>query len=88
MNQELEKQLGLQPLLHPLFNSIDDEGVFTPEEVAELIGRHPESVRKWCRDGKLDSYRFGGKYSILGSDLKRYMKNCKRQPSAIKGLLQ
>ncbi|WP_066061372.1 helix-turn-helix domain-containing protein [Neobacillus soli] len=73
MNYEFEKKLGLTPQLNKLFKAIPDESVLTPEDIAELLNRSKETVRRWCRKGKLPSYSFGGKYTILGNDFKKFM---------------
>lgn len=56
------------------FFDIDDEAILSPDEIAKILGMHPESIRRWCRIGKMDCYTFGGKYIILGSDFKKFMK--------------
>lgn len=35
-------------------------GVFTIQDVADLIGRSAPTIRKWCNDDKLDSYLIPG----------------------------
>jgi len=76
----LEKELGFEQDIHPLFLSIDDEKVMNPEEISKILNVHPESVRRWCRDGKLPSYNFGGKYVIMGDEFKAFAKNSRIQP--------
>lgn len=62
--------------LHDLFN-VDNNQILQPEDVAALVRMHVESVRRWCRQGKLTSYSFGNKYIITGSDFKEFMRNSK-----------
>lgn len=63
--------------IHPIFD-VSDGVVLTPDLIAEMLCLNPATVRSWCRNGKLPSYSFGGKYVIVGSDFKRFMKNAKR----------
>lgn len=42
--------------IHPIFD-VPDEAILLAEKIAELLGFHPESVRRWCRSGKLSSYK-------------------------------
>jgi excisionase family DNA binding protein len=53
---------------------IKNEKVFTPEMIANMLGFSTETVRNWCRCGKLKSYSWGGKYVIKGSDFKKFME--------------
>lgn len=36
-----------------------DEKFYTPQEVAELLGVHLQTVRKWYRNGELSCYKVG-----------------------------
>lgn len=36
-----------------------DEKYYTPAQVAELLGVHIQTVRKWYRSGALECYRVG-----------------------------
>lgn len=65
--------------IHQLFN-VDDFEVLHVEEIAKLTKMHVESVRRWCRSGKLPSYQFGGKFIVIGSDFKVFMKRSKVKP--------
>jgi excisionase family DNA binding protein len=73
MNSELEKELGFAPKIHPVFNNITDEEPLSPEKISEMLGVSKETVRRWCRTGKLPNYNFGGKYIIIGSDFKHFI---------------
>ncbi|WP_047986080.1 helix-turn-helix domain-containing protein [Ornithinibacillus californiensis] len=66
--------------IHDIFK-ITDEEILQPEDIANLINMHVESVRRWCRQGKLPSYNFGNKYIIVGEDFKNFMKRAKVIPS-------
>jgi excisionase family DNA binding protein len=65
--------------LSPLFN-IPDDVVMHIEDIAELTGMHQESVRRWCRDGKMASYCFGNRYIVTGHDFKDFMKASRVKP--------
>ena len=41
--------------------TLEDLRTLTTEEVAELLGVQPESVRRWTREGKLPAARWGGR---------------------------
>ena len=62
--------------IHEIFN-VPDEKILHPEDIAAMVNMHVESVRRWCRQGKLASYSFGNKYIIIGSDFKQFMRNSK-----------
>jgi len=43
---------------------------YTPEEVAEYYGVHPDTIRKMCREGKIPGARqFGRRWRIPASFL-------------------
>lgn len=56
----------------PLLNSIDDDLLLTPNNIANLIGVHEETVRRWCRKGYLKSVSPFGRYKIQGADFKAF----------------
>lgn len=65
--------------LSPLFD-VPDDVILHIEDIADLVGMHPESVRRWCRDGKMVSYCFGNKYIVVGQDFKSFMKASRIKP--------
>lgn len=65
--------------IHSIFN-VPDDSVLHIEDIAELVNMHVESVRRWCRTGKLSSYNFGNKYIVVGSDFKEFMRKSKIKP--------
>ena len=77
INYELNKELGFETNLHPMFEQIEDDRVMSPEEISDLLGLSKETVRRWCRTGKLQNYNFGGKYIIVGSDFKDLLRKTK-----------
>ncbi|PLT28201.1 helix-turn-helix domain-containing protein [Peribacillus deserti] len=68
------KKFGLEPKLHDLFCAIPDDSVLTPYQIASILVRSEETIRRWCRKGKLPAYNWGGKYAIMGSDFKIFMQ--------------
>jgi molybdopterin-binding protein len=48
---------------------------YVPTQVAELLGVSPDTVRRWCDDGRLKSTRSaGGHRQIDGRELARYLR--------------
>lgn len=44
--------------------------ILTPTEAARLLGASPDSVRRWCEQGRIPSYRTpGGHWRIARRDL-------------------
>jgi excisionase family DNA binding protein len=33
--------------------------IITPNEAAELVGAHPNTIRRWCADGYIRAWRVG-----------------------------
>ncbi|WML45397.1 helix-turn-helix domain-containing protein [Neobacillus sp. PS3-40] len=56
-----------------LYVDFEDNEIFTPEKIATMWGFHPETVRSWCRTGKIKSHKWNGKYAISGKDFKDYI---------------
>lgn len=65
--------------IHPIFD-VPDDVILRVEDIAEMTAMHPESVRRWCRQGKLTSYCFGNKYIVTGEDFKEFMRKSKVKP--------
>ncbi|MGG1263301.1 helix-turn-helix domain-containing protein [Brevibacillus parabrevis] len=85
---KMEKELGIAPKLNELFDAIPDECVLHPNDLSELLNLSQETVRRWCRQGKLPAYSWGGKYVILGSDVKDFLMKARNRSSEVKRLLQ
>lgn len=66
------KKLGSEHELPSYYEFIMDEQVLTPEEISSAIGVHKETVRRWCREGKVRSESFGH-YRIRGIELKKFL---------------
>lgn len=47
---------------------------YTIIEVAAAIGLHPETVREYCRDGKIKFSRFGRSYRFSDEDIAEFEK--------------
>jgi excisionase family DNA binding protein len=45
------------------------ENLYTVDQVAELIGMHPKTIRRFIREGKLKANKVGKQYRINGHDL-------------------
>lgn len=43
---------------------IGNRTFYTPEEVGEIMGLHPVTVRNMFRSGQLPGHKFGGKWYI------------------------
>lgn len=43
--------------LHAFSSVVNKRTVLKPEHVAELLGVSPQSVRTWCRDGKVEAWK-------------------------------
>ena len=44
---------------------------YTLEESARLLKLHPQTLRRWIRQGKLHARRFGSQYRLRADDLER-----------------
>ena len=51
------------------------ERYLTCADVAERMGVHPETVRRWCKSGDLPSFKLGPRiWRIAASDLAAYQQ--------------
>jgi excisionase family DNA binding protein len=73
LQNDKHKKIGLDKGIHDMFN-VPDDCILKPEDVASMLRVHTETVRVWCRKGKLDAYTFGGQYAIVGSSFKEFMR--------------
>ena len=48
--------------------------MLTVPEAAKRVGRNPETVRRWIREGKMRSTRVGTQHLIDEADLSRFMQ--------------
>ena len=53
-----------------------DERWFTVEQIAEKLQVHPQTIRRWLREGALRGRNFGGRtgYRVRESDLKEFLE--------------
>ena len=48
-------------------------GIFTVDQVAEMFGFHPKTVRRFIREGKLKARKVGGQWRIMEHDVNTFM---------------
>ena len=51
-------------------------------EVAAECGVHPETVRRWAREGRVPARKFGNTIFILAADVEELMKKTKERKYA------
>ncbi len=63
----------------------DREQWVTVAQIAERLQVHPETVRRWLRDGQLVGRNFGGKsgYRVRESDLAAFLAEDPAQGKAV-----
>lgn len=44
---------------------------YTLEEAAKLLKLHPQTLRRWIREGKLSAQRFGKQWRLRAEDIER-----------------
>jgi excisionase family DNA binding protein len=60
--------------------------LLTPNEIAKELRVTGETVRAWCRSGRLEATRAGWSYRIKRSDLDAFLKASKEVPKKADGL--
>jgi excisionase family DNA binding protein len=60
--------------------TMTEERFLTLDEVAERVGFHRVTVRKWIVDGELVASRIGREYRIRKSDLDEFMRRKQIKP--------
>jgi hypothetical protein len=63
---------GDSPLLPEIFQMIDDDMRLTTGDIAELVCKSPETVRRWIRTGQLMSIS-PNTYVVTGKQLKEFL---------------
>ena len=63
---------------------ITGEGIYTPQEIAEVLKVSTATLSRAIRDGKLKALRVGGQWRIVGTDLVKYL-NVETQAALDKG---
>jgi hypothetical protein len=46
---------------------------WTPKEIAEVLDRHPESIRINLRNGDLKGHKMGREWIVLAKDLRAWL---------------
>lgn len=49
--------------------------LLTVEEGAEKLGIHPETARKWLREGRLSGVKIGRHWRFREADLNKFIAN-------------
>lgn len=47
------------------------------KEVAEILGKHTRTVRRWIKDDKITAYKIGGKYHFKKEDVDKFIEDSK-----------
>lgn len=58
---------------------LEGKRFYTTREVAEVLGKTNEIVRKWCRDGYLECRKIGRDYFIEETELELLKKYLSRE---------
>jgi excisionase family DNA binding protein len=53
----------------------------TIEQAAAILGVHPETVRAWVREGKIEAMIWGRRLHIRPAEVLRFQENCIRRVS-------
>jgi excisionase family DNA binding protein len=54
---------------------ITGEGIYTPQEVAQVLKVSAATLSRAIRDGKLKALRVGGQWRIVGTELVKYLNS-------------
>jgi excisionase family DNA binding protein len=54
------------------------DDLVTVEQIAAICHAHPETVRRWLRDGRVPSVKIGLRRLVHRTDLNRLLDPCKR----------
>ncbi|MBO0677673.1 helix-turn-helix domain-containing protein [Mycolicibacterium sp. S2-37] len=57
--------------------------VYSPEQVADILGLHVRTVRGYVRDGRLPAVRVGKQYRITERDLRAFTGVASDAPAAV-----
>ncbi|MBD3842781.1 MAG: helix-turn-helix domain-containing protein [Campylobacterales bacterium] len=73
MSESLQqKSIDFNLKAYPIIHELDDEIVLTTKNISNLISVSEETVRRWCRSGKLKTVSPFGHYKIRGIDFKKF----------------
>ena len=59
---------------HRIEELMSNLAALTPNEVAEACGVHPETVRRWLREGQLRGAKIGHEYRISRREVSRFWR--------------
>jgi len=54
-------------------------------QVAELLGVHPVTINRYCRQGKLTYYQVGSRKRFLKEDIDNFIEGAKRHAKETSG---
>jgi excisionase family DNA binding protein len=63
---------------------VEGRDVLTVEQIADYLQVHPETVRRWLRDGQLRGMALGGRsgWRVRRAELERFMQALEAQKDA------
>ena len=61
-------------VVEKIFNQIEDEKLYSPQEVAELFRITKEGVYYWIRNKKVKAVKLGKRWFLGGRELKKLIK--------------
>ena len=59
-----------------MIQMVDDEEMYTVDEVAQRLRVNADTARRWIREGQLPAYRLGDRagYRVKRSDLEEFLR--------------
>src|SRR5262249_49316407 len=57
------------------------ETFYTIEEAAHMLKLHPQTVRRWIRQGKLPARQFGKQFRLRPEDVERFTQPTVSEPA-------
>lgn len=79
----LLKQFGFAPSLPYVVSTIEDELVYSPNDIAKLLGYSRQQICRLCREGIIMSFQISSKskHCIFGEEVKRFILSKLSQPA-------
>jgi len=62
------------------------EEFVTPEEAASRLRVHEDTIRDWCRTGRLKATKVGKQWRIRPQDIEAFLKPNEEVPKKVDGL--
>lgn len=56
------------------------EGFYTVQELADLLGVHNLTIRRWLKEGKIEGKKFGRSWRISKNELKKILPDDTEKP--------